>query len=35
MSAITLLVRTEPATNNVNDYGVKKGMEICPNCASD
>src|SRR5689334_16968431 len=30
-----LLLRTEPATNNVNDYGVNKGVGICPNCAPD
>jgi hypothetical protein len=25
-----LLLRTEPATNNVNDYGVKKAVEHLP-----
>jgi hypothetical protein len=25
-----LLLRTEPATNNVNDYGVKKAVENLP-----
>ena len=27
-----LMLRTEAATNNVNDYGVNKAVEICPNC---
>lgn len=30
-----LLLRTEAATNNVNDYGVKKAVENLPNYAND